>query len=79
MDLAEELDRAQKEVDNKYAYLEEQLTVLKDYDDISSQYSRYSSSYLREDEDNHTITQEEALSNGPKVVQGHFSVPKVVK
>jgi len=36
-------------------------------------------SYLREDEDNHTITQEEALSNGPKVVQGHFSVPKVVK
>lgn len=35
--------------------------------------------YLREDEENHTISQEEALSNASKVVQGHFSVPRVVK
>ncbi len=35
--------------------------------------------YLRDDEDVHTISQEDALLNAGKVVQGHFSVPKVVK
>ncbi|MBQ4343085.1 MAG: Asp-tRNA(Asn)/Glu-tRNA(Gln) amidotransferase subunit GatC [Erysipelotrichaceae bacterium] len=35
--------------------------------------------YLRDDEEEHVISQEEALSNAQKVVQGHFSVPKVVK
>jgi len=50
VDLASELARAEKEVEAKYAYIEEQMAVLKDYNDISSQYSRYSSSYLREDE-----------------------------
>ena len=35
--------------------------------------------YLREDEENHTISQEEALSNASKVVQGHCSVHRVVK
>lgn len=36
-------------------------------------------SYLREDEVTHTITQQEALSNATKVKSGHFVVPKVVK
>ena len=35
--------------------------------------------YLREDEEDHTITQQQAMSNATKSVQGHFSVPKVVK
>lgn len=35
--------------------------------------------YLRDDDEVHTISQEDALLNAGKVVQGHFSVPKVVK
>lgn len=35
--------------------------------------------YLREDTINHTITQEEALANAPKVSGGQIIVPKVVK
>ena len=35
--------------------------------------------YLREDVEDHTISQEEAMVNAVKSVQGHFSVPKVVK
>ena len=50
VDLAAELNRAEKQLENKYAYVEEQLEILGDYADISSKYSRYSSSYLREDE-----------------------------
>lgn len=50
VDLATELEKAERQMDAKYAYLEEQMTLLGDYSDISSKYSRYSSSYLREDE-----------------------------
>ncbi len=35
--------------------------------------------YLRPDEADHLLTQEEALANAPQVKQGHFVVPKVVK
>lgn len=50
VDLTAELNRAEKQLEAKYAYIEEQLELLDDYADISSKYSRYSSSYLREDE-----------------------------
>lgn len=35
--------------------------------------------FLREDCVNHTLTQEEALANAPKVSGGQIVVPKVVK
>ena len=35
--------------------------------------------YLRDDEEDHTISQEQAMANATKSLQGHFSVPKVVK
>ena len=35
--------------------------------------------YLREDKENHKISQEEALANVKKTKQGHILVPKVVK
>ena len=35
--------------------------------------------YLREDVEDHTISQQQAMANATKSVQGHFSVPKVVK
>ncbi|MBR2046444.1 MAG: hypothetical protein IJ958_09975 [Agathobacter sp.] len=49
-DLAAELNQAERQLASKEAYLEEQLEALQEYNDISSQYSRYSSSYLRPDE-----------------------------
>ena len=35
--------------------------------------------YLREDKEDHKISQEDALSNVKKTKQGHILVPKVVK
>ena len=35
--------------------------------------------YLREDKESNTISQEDALSNVKKTKQGHILVPKVVK
>ena len=35
--------------------------------------------YLREDKDDHKISQEDALANVKKTKQGHVLVPKVVK
>lgn len=35
--------------------------------------------YLREDEVSHTCTQDEALKNVEKKLEGHFILPKVVK
>ena len=49
-DLAMQLADIRKEVDTKQAYYDEQMIKLKEYREISSQYSRYSFSYLHEDE-----------------------------
>lgn len=49
-DLAVELADIREEVNSKQTYLDEQMDKLKEYRDISSQYSRYSFSYLHEDE-----------------------------
>lgn len=35
--------------------------------------------YLRKDEVNHTLSQEDALANVDKKLEGHFMLPKVVK
>ena len=35
--------------------------------------------FIREDEVSNVISQKEALANAPKMKQGHFAVPKVVK
>lgn len=49
-DLTVELNEAQAQVDSKQKYIDEQLLLLEDYKEISSQYSRYSFSYLKDDE-----------------------------
>lgn len=36
-------------------------------------------SFLREDEVSHVISQEEALANVDKKIEGHFVLPRVVK
>ena len=35
--------------------------------------------YIRNDEDTHMMSQDEALFNSPKSIEGHVVVPKVVK
>ncbi len=49
-DLTYSLAKQEEEVKKQQAYLDQQLETLQQYKDISSQYSRYSFSYLREDE-----------------------------
>ena len=49
-DLAVQLADLRAEVEEKQTYYDNQIEILKDYRDISSQYSRYSFSYLHEDE-----------------------------
>lgn len=49
-DILMELDRAQTELAKNEAYLQTQMKYLEGYNDVSSQYSRYSYSYLTEDE-----------------------------
>jgi len=45
-----ELDEVKTELAGKQAHLDEQMAYLADYKDVSSQYSRYSFSYLKSEE-----------------------------
>lgn len=49
-DRMDELAKVQDQMEDMQAHYDEQIAKLKEYKDISSQYSRYSFSYLREDE-----------------------------
>ena len=49
-DLLEKLDEAESEYLASQQHLEEQMAYIKDYEEISSQYSRYSYSYLNDSE-----------------------------
>ena len=49
-DRMDELVKVQKQAEELQAHYDKQMEVLKEYKEISSQYSRYSFSYLREDE-----------------------------
>lgn len=50
VDMSAELAEKQEILAKKEAHLNSQLELLEEYADVSSQYSRYSSSYLRDDE-----------------------------
>ena len=49
-DRMDELVKVQKQAEELQAHYDKQMEVLKEYKETSSQYSRYSFSYLREDE-----------------------------
>lgn len=49
-DRLDELTKVQEQTESLQAHYDEQMNSLKEYKEISSQYSRYSFSYLREDE-----------------------------
>jgi len=49
-DRIDELAKVQAKLEAQQTHYDEQITALKEFKEISSQYSRYSFSYLREDE-----------------------------
>lgn len=76
-------DEEIKELKEDFTVLLDQLDLLNQIDTEAVEEMIYPfeapTSYLRDDEANHIITQEEALSNVSSKKEGHVLVPKVVK
>lgn len=74
-----EIETLQKE----FKELEELIALLDHIDTENVQEMVYpfeeNTTYIREDEVKHTISQQEALLNAKEVNSGHVSMPKVVK
>lgn len=71
------------ELQEEFKLLLEQIDVLHEIDTDGVEEMIYpfeaETSFLREDQVEHVITQEEALVNAASVKAGHVHVPKVVK
>lgn len=76
-------DAEAEDIVQEFETLTRQLELLEAIDTTGVEEMIYpfeeETSFLREDEMSNVITQKEALANAPKVKQGHFVVPKVVK
>lgn len=76
-------DQEAEEMVQEFKMLDRQLALLNDVDttDVEPMIFPFEVQVtsLREDIVNDTLTQEEVLANAPKVNNGHFELPKVVK
>lgn len=86
--LAEQLmfrlsDEEADSIVREFSTLESQMALLDDVDTEGVEEMIYpfedETVFLREDVSNHVITQDEALENVEKKIEGHFVLPKVVK
>lgn len=72
-----------KELQGEFKILQEQIALLDQINTEGVEEMVYpfeaETTFLREDEVDHVITREEALSNVTSVMAGHVHVPKVVK
>ncbi len=72
-----------QDIQKEFETLIKQLSLLEVIDTTKVEPMVYpfeeETSFLREDEANHTVSQSEAIGNALKTKQGHFSVPRVVK
>lgn len=72
-----------KELQEEFKILQEQIALLDRINTDGVEEMIYpfeaETTFLREDEVDHVITREEALSNVTSVMAGHVHVPKVVK
>lgn len=72
-----------KDIENEFNTLLKQLELMDaiDTDGVEPQVYCFEdeTTYTRSDEVVHVFSQQEALANAPKVRDGHFVVPKVVK
>jgi len=75
-------DEEAQAIKEDFDLLEKQLQFLHQIDTEGVEEMVYpfdvETSFLREDEANHVLSEENALKNAPKEIQGHFIVPKVV-
>lgn len=76
-------DEEAEDIVVEFEALTKQLALLEAVDTTGVEEMIYpfedATSYLREDEVVNVISQEDALINAPKSLDGHFEVPKVVK
>lgn len=76
-------DQEIEELKEEFETLLEQLAILERIDTDGVEEMIYpfedATSYLRHDEVDHVLTQNEALCNASSVKEGHVHVPKVVK
>jgi len=84
IDLKIELnDEELKEVSKEFDRLNQMIDVFDSIDTSDVEEMIYpfnvETTFLREDEPDYILSQDDALANGSKLKQGHFVVPKVVK
>ncbi len=76
-------DEEAQDICKEFEVLQKQLALLEAIDTTGVEEMIYPfetpTVFMREDEADHVISQEEALSNALHQTQGHFVVPKVVK
>lgn len=76
-------DEEAEDIVVEFEALTKQLALLEAVDTTGVEEMIYpfedENSYLREDEVVNVISQEDALANAPRALDGHFEVPKVVK
>lgn len=76
-------DEEAADIENDFVLLEGMLAFFDEINTDGVEEMVYpfeaATSYIREDEVSNVISQKEALSNVPKVKQGHIVVPKVVR
>ena len=86
--LAEQLmfrlsDEEANSIVREFSTLESQMALLDDVDTEGVEEMIYpfeeDTVFMREDIPNHVISQDEALENVEKKIEGHFVLPKVVK
>ena len=72
-----------KDIENEFNTLLKQMDLMNaiDTDGVEPQVYCFEdeTTFIRDDEVSNVFTQKQALANAPKVRDGHFVVPKVVK
>lgn len=76
-------DKEAEEIAEEFKTFDKQLELLDKIDTSNVQEMIYpfdiETTYLRKDEADHQISQDDVLNNAAKVKEGHIVVPKVVK
>ena len=76
-------DKEAEDIANDFGMLEKMLSFFDEIDTSGVEEMIYpfedETSFIREDEVTHVISQDDALANVNKKIEGHFVLPKVVK
>lgn len=76
-------DQEADELVNEFGTLEKQFAIMEEIDTDGVEEMIYPfeepTTYIRHDEPDHVISQDDAMRNVTKKLEGHFVLPKVVK